>query len=1442
MDNKPSDNILKPRPKKKGSGQMSRKIPILVLTLVTLLFSTGLAFSQNSFGNDFAYKIIDQEFQRLKDGLKNKEVKLIREWIGADRIDTGKGAWKSLRQINYFIPSRKSNPIGVRAIVQKSLGEYAPWADSTTVTTLGDVDAIHPLLNKANSYLADAGMYLAFYQLMDETIKGHPSNSSAAAAFIACLQKGLTQFGTHGNFLAATLGLLYWLTDQSIKGLIKIEHEAVWKKYKAYYDTNYVSSRWINEWESDPKRVLEILKNDFWSSPEADTMVGQWTVKTFEKKYKEIFAYRYFREKVAPILKAHFSALSLKKRNDAIRLLRKAIRELPKRRIILDLPVNIVSANGKPFHTSLNISVSAFSKATGIKTDGILTGTKVELSFPLFDFLKIVSSKKDIVLTAHAENPKGKSGPILLFKPQRLHLDGASLRRDYFQFVGKNATRYQRMRAIKVVVPSRKITVKVEGAYYYQCGTRNCKIEIEGPDGKRHVIDDKGVSWAVIPVIGSSWISAWPSPFGVRVKGSEKGPVTITVYDTSKNPPRLPPKPEFYSGDFISTAYHILDLYKRLEIDSEEAYSWLHDVFENGDMGARSARSQLNSYSMAWCYIHWPDCDTGKAHELYDLERNLNDSISYWKKEKKDIRNAFEETDRKLKNRIIKAINDVTSAIKRLEPDIKSIQKDFNIIRKGKTLGEMLSKPRRFERMSDIEDERKRISSFKEKVQRAASDVPNALRRLDNSDKNLAIELKILESFFVRPGTGFLSAHDLLEKAVGVHHWAASQKVSKDYVSDMAKTYLLIHFTEASLKALENADGNLSWLQLSCLKWLNHVKEYKKFLQRMPFGAKGLKMDMKRLRDIQKELAELRNLSSNGFGVDAYEKYIEIKRIYDPLDKDLSGIKVDLTKWRNKLLELQKRLIDDLKALKSSGWGVSDVEKDIQKALSGYGGDVDNWLREYENTKALMKNADESVSFSLISKKNIDWSRLLNANYKSLDLVKRAQAALKTGDVASAKRLFSQAMTTLSSYPFVGDAIVPIRLQRFNRLQILISRTSEEISRARNNLLGTLNVVISAQGVSPYKVTVTISGNGQTFNQQGPGKFNLAPGRYLATAKGTGIRVYPERQEFIIGTKAQTTIKFQATPAIVAPPKPNIPPVSTGSYDFSNPKTKVIAKNLGLVDQPPMAWSRDGRTLVAILAFEPGLVSIDIKTGGKKALITALPDPPFGSLGGGTNKMAREAWVVGNSVVYIMNLTLWTPSGYLRPVMSVPLTGGKPVKLFSFTSDKQKLLGARLNGQPEFLISGTVFGKKGLFYLKGTSPLVEQAKFFKDLGNVNYLGLSITPDWQLLLEPTKSRNNSYRWKISRLDGTSVYEVSEDLRIYNMTLSPDHAFAAGIQTPVNSMPRIVIIDLSNPKRTWVIASGAINYGVPSWSPDGKYIAARAYRSHNNEELILIKVKR
>ena len=222
--------------------------------------------------------------------------------------------------------------------------------------------------------------------------------------------------------------------------------------------------------------------------------------------------------------------------------------------------------------------------------------------------------------------------------------------------------------------------------------------------------------------------------------------------------------------------------------------------------------------------------------------------------------------------------------------------------------------------------------------------------------------------------------------------------------------------------------------------------------------------------------------------------------------------------------------------------------------------------------------------------------------------------------------------------------------------------------------------------------------------------------------------------------------------------------------------------------------------------------------------------------------MAREAWVIGNSVIYIMNLTLWTPSGYLQPVMSVPLSGGKPVKLFNFSSDRQKLLGVRLNRQPEFLISGNVMGKSGLFLLKGTSPLVEQAKFFKDLGNVNYLDLSITTDWQLLWEPISAGNNTYRWRILRLDGTPLYEIPENMRIYQMTLSPDHAFAAGVQAFKNSRPRIVVIDLSNPKRTWIIASGALNYGVPSWSPDGKYIAARTYQSHNNEELILIKVKR
>ncbi len=371
---------------------------------------------------------------------------------------------------------------------------------------------------------------------------------------------------------------------------------------------------------------------------------------------------------------------------------------------------------------------------------------------------------------------------------------------------------------------------------------------------------------------------------------------------------------------------------------------------------------------------------------------------------------------------------------------------------------------------------------------------------------------------------------------------------------------------------------------------------------------------------------------------------------------------------------------------------------------------------------------------------------------------------------------------------------------------------------------------------------MTVSGRGGTFETGAGGKLRLPPGEYTVTATGTGVVVEPQRQKVKLGAGGAETVRIVARPAITGASGASAAAHPPAHYNFAHPQRKVLALNLGLVDAPAMVWTADGRWIVAVVAGDPGLVRVNVATGKAGAVITQAPDPPFGR-DAGTSRGAAVAFVIGKTVVYVMNLRYWFLGEYRMAVMAVPLSGGKPVKLFEFDSAKATLLGARAgsDGQPEFLLAGEIGGRKGLFLLRGTSPRVEQAKLVVESAALAK-AVAVTRDWKRVIVINKLNTvGPSSWSIYTFDGKTVARLPDSLGLFDVALSPDLRYVAAVQRQKRGV-RLVAFALNNPGRVWVLASGAINYGAPSWSPDGKFIAARAYAGHNREQLLLIRVAR
>ncbi|MCD6352530.1 MAG: hypothetical protein J7M26_10455, partial [Armatimonadetes bacterium] len=1172
-----------------------RHVQILIV-LALLGGAVAASLAQQKPADAVAEQIVTTELDKLATGLRAEDVDLVRRWLGADVGGMGRGAWKQLKYLRSMAPAAKAKPVGLMAITQQTLGTYAPIADTTTLLCLGNVGALSPALDKTNGLCADAGMYLALVQLMDDLAAGRSTSSSAPAAFIACLQKALTKVGTEGNTIAAIIGLVSWASNEAAAGLKEWAHETAWKSYSKYYAAEYSPDRWVQVWENQgPQAALKILRTEFWGAAEGLTLRGQWTVKTFERDYQDRFAYGYLQTTVAPILKAHFLQKAHAERAKAIQALRRALAELPLRKVVLSFDLVPVGADGKPLKADLRgLSVTARVKDK-VLAEAQVRGRTVYLSLPLLDFLRSLGPEREVELSARAAQQGKGSFPRLVLRPATLRLDAAGLARRYMVQASESHTVIERLRPLALVVPVRTVVVKVTGT-----GARG----VAGPDGKVVKVSAAGLAFVEVPTVGRSWISlvdgsGRPTGEGAVVDG-QSGRVEVSIHASSQQPPPLPPAPSFDGGNYIAQARQGLGKYQALQIGHDDAHAQVSGALAQGDIAAQAALRQWASYERAWIRRH-PQASEQEEKQLQAQHQRLLTAIARWKQDRQDVLAELQAADKALSDRLVQVAEDVSGAAKALNEAARELDANLETTRSALALAQKLGQPRRFARMADIEADRKRLAQAAEAVRRAASDLDALRKQVELKDQDLALEVERLDKLASRAGGVEYSGAVGPGRAIrDARASAAGAKQFADHAADLAETYSTTHQTEATLKAIEAADGKLSWLQLSCLEWTQLAERCQEVAAKPPVDPGALAPDLKAADTVNRELelAMMRVTAggagkSNGFGVDAYEHYVRATKAWEPVALELEKRRSAVRKWLAEVDAARQAVGNALQNLRASGWGVADIEQGLTRTLQEgeKEGAVRHWLSVMQDTDAALARARQAWAASPVSRAGLNWDALLQANLRCLALAQQAKAAVQAGRADEARKALAQVGQVLSNAPFVGTAVVPAELQRLERLSNLLDQVWRALQDLDKRNLASLTLSVKAEGgASAQAVSLVVEGPGVHLETTGGSTLRLPAGEYTITASGTGVVIEPAQHKVSLKAQGAATVRFTVRPAVggpgatkVAPPK-----VVVKQYDFAHPTRKVLALNLGLPDWPPVAWTPDGRRMVAVATGATG--------------------------------------------------------------------------------------------------------------------------------------------------------------------------------------------------------------------------------------------------------------
>jgi hypothetical protein len=209
--------------------------------------------------------------------------------------------------------------------------------------------------------------------------------------------------------------------------------------------------------------------------------------------------------------------------------------------------------------------------------------------------------------------------------------------------------------------------------------------------------------------------------------------------------------------------------------------------------------------------------------------------------------------------------------------------------------------------------------------------------------------------------------------------------------------------------------------------------------------------------------------------------------------------------------------------------------------------------------------------------------------------------------------------------------------------------------------------------------------------------------------------------------------------------------------------------------------------------------------------------------------------------------------------MIVPLLGGKPAKLCNAVQpgpmgrgEKMVLLGVKAGREPAFLFYRHVPAnqrektpvKHGLYMVKGAVPDLRKGKWIGMLpkppsaASGNW---AVSANWKRVACVEWIGTGRAKWSIysvpqsataCRLLGT----IPTSERVFRLALSPEGKYIAAVK--LGKQAKVVIKETAALTKEQTITSGAITYGTPGWSPDGRFLAMRMFREGGEPSSLMV----
>lgn len=1348
--------------------------------------------------------------------------------------------------------------------VTKYLGKMG---DKGAFVTTKMVDTYPPGLEKFFVTINAASYFLTLANVLHEWHEkgaANVSRTSKIKLFTGGMSLYFAKFatGAAGPVAGVAIYMVDYLAGKWQEGRDKMDESMFFTDYRMYYD----DVNWGQTFESGSWEEIMSTLEEYWEADLEDEDLTDGADDRRRKimyqfqNHRDYYAQKYLKEVVAPLLIKYFEREAEYAKEQAREALREYLNNLIDQKTIIRMRLKYQNAYGRKIETFPKVELIIHHDGEEMDKlfyDVNINGDKVEIKVNKLEYLAWMTQhggtlQFKLKVVVNGEEQFLEAFPDLFFPLSAEDGAGGKIKVEGWDKQSFIALQ----RPIDVWVPTYMVKVRVVGSK----GEPLVGATVQGPDGRRAEIDEAGYVYLSVPTIGRSWIHLADASGNLN-GGSVQLPDVAGPADEVKevtlrgiSPEAVPPMPNFPELDISKARLQGERLLRELsggEIDIRSAQEIGYRINNSVDMIIENTNREYGNcvqlYRNRAGRLQIPIQEQEEFIKTKSQAHNEKhrEALAYLEELQGKLRYEVDQWNKKLEEQL----TDITSNQKQLDEISGALKKASRQQLVDASRAEHYRQVRTFPSMSDIEKEMRMMTDYKEKVEKLLSNVKDLQRELTNLLPNYQRQLGDLEE--IREVVNMKRTNYRYERVINSLTNALHSVRIAEALVDQGDL-------EGIIKQYERNYSILSWLQLRSLNQVEMMKEYDDLIQNQPEEMRKEYPVYAKLDSLNKNLSETSSAANwaasegayytrkrihDGYGVEAWKYFNQVTDEWPTLKSSLEKAKTVIDDWSEEVEALQQQLQEQLAAMNEGGWIVQDVRNSMRDRLLGGVPGLSKGEQIASEMASIEKQMEEMELFFQLSPTNrlAKLSALSRdaARYKSI--LKRAMQQVNNRNRADAEQTLQSANGLLQYPPTAGAKLGKGRYRelildkegyllekdlifRLQRLKV----EEEEAALAR--------VVLYVEGgkLNDLRLKVTDPNNNEYHNLQ-KNTLILPPGDYTIRLYAEGKKVEPAEQQLSLSKSATYALKVKIS-ALADTKDLSMGAKTMPDFNFQQLKRRPIARNLFLIDEVPPAWCENSQVVV-VQTGGLGLTAFDLKTEKHWKLHQKDPVPPPNQKD--VTVSSTKPRIIGNSVFYQMNMNYYDlgSRGNIQYWMTIPLQGGQASPLFEEVQSRFRVLDIRMKGeQPEFLLLGTINEQSGFFLLKDGSTDYREAEFLHALTKEQiFLRIAVSPNWDRF-----AIGDYYKpVEIWQLGGHKITTFSAGAFARWITFSPDGQWLAGDRVlKTDPQLQMTVASIGEPEKFYVIEKTAIQYGAPGWSPDGRYLAFRAFRGGSREELMVV----